>query len=262
MLHFLLEMYEVTSWRQCQSVYAHLSSWIFNLTTNVISFISLGGIIRQTTTLRLLRSWDFTGEIPGSRPVTKLGPNCCHYWGNLGQFTGQRKLMKIGSHLLHEHKKVTSESCSVKSCEPHLQLSASTWPPRTLTQLGKLDYNFNTQAAYISTCSHFHPEKHSWKFNIFWTIELTLCGSLWKDSPSGKDRSLDSKFWPRGYDLPIAGRWLAARWLPSEASGSNAMETSLKYSLYEAMKILLNGTLKPADLRYFGGISNLYLMIS
>lgn len=182
-------------------------------------------------------------------------------WSNICQLTGQQKLMKIGSHLLHEHKKVSSESYSVKSCEPHLQLSASTWPPRTLTQLGKLDYNFNTGC--IHSCRFPHVLIFIQKFNIFWTIELTLCGSLWKESPSVKDRSLDSKLWPRGYDLPIAGRWLAARWLPSEASGSNAMETSLKYSLYEAMKILLNGTLKPAaDLRYFGGISNLYLMIS
>ena len=191
---FILEMYEVTSWRQCQSVYAHLSSWIFNLTTNVISFISLGGIIRQTTTLRLLRSWDFIGErIPGSRPVTKLGPNCCHYWGNLGQFTGQRKLIKIGSHLLHEHKKVSSESCSVKSCEPHLQLSASTWPPRTLTQLGKLDYNFNTQAAYIHADFHmfsFSSRKSQLEIQHLlddWTHSLRIPAkrqSIWQRSKS------------------------------------------------------------------------------
>ena len=96
-------------------------------------------------------------------------------WSNTCQLTGQQKLMKIGSHLLHEHKKVSSESCSVKSCEPHLQLSASTWPPRTLTQLGKLDYNFNTQAAYI------HADFHMFSFSSRNSTSFGRLNSLFAD---------------------------------------------------------------------------------
>ena len=144
-----------------------------------------------------------------SVPARVLGPSCCRCWGSLAL-----------QHLQQSCWKTRFNSPNAQG-PSHLQLSASTWPrhrggcsagepsaPSAPTQHKRCN------GTIICDVDHILKIVKVASFSLdsvdFSTMHLEKSKSLFQYRESCESVR------PLGYDLPTAGRWLAARWLPQD----------------------------------------------